>query len=326
MPVKFKDYYKTLGVARNANQAEIKKAFRKLAAKYHPDTTKDKTAGEEKFKEINEANEVLSDPDKRRKYDELGANWDRPEQQASRQSGTYRGFGRNSGEGAEFHFEGTGFSDFFEQFFSSRGSPSGGFGWSDSAGMRGEAAARNGLDIEGDIMVTLNEVLQGNKRKIKLQRTDPHTGQSTEQILQFKIPSGVRDAQLIRLTGQGQQGVGGGNSGNLYLRVKFARHPDFRVKDGDLFYDLDLAPWEAVLGATVNVPTLDGKAALRIPPGTTDKQQLRLRGKGLPSRNGSRGDLYVIVTIRIPPHITPEEKILWEQLAAKSTFNPRRTS
>lgn len=326
MSVEFKDYYKTLGVARSASQAEIKKAFRKLAGKYHPDTTKDKTGAEDKFKEINEANEVLSDPGKRRKYDELGANWDRPEQQASRQSGAYHGFGRDPGNGAEFHFEGTGFSDFFEHFFSSRGSPSGGFGRAAPGGMHGEAFPRHGLDIEGDIMVTLTEVLQGSKRRIKLRRTDPRTGQSTEQTLQVKIPSGVRDAQLIRLTGQGQEGVGGGNAGNLYLRVKFARHPDFRVKAGDLFHDVDLAPWEAVLGATVNIPTLDGKAALKIPPGTTDKRQFRLRGKGLPARNGSRGDLHVIVSIRIPPHVTLGEKDLWEQLAAKSTFNPRKSS
>jgi curved DNA-binding protein len=326
MSVEFKDYYKTLGVTRTASQTEIKKAFRKLAAKYHPDTTQDKTGAEDKFKDINEANEVLSDPDKRRKYDELGATWDRPGQQTARQSRTYSGFGRDFGDGSEFHFEGTGFSDFFEQFFSRRGDPSGGFGREASAGMHGEPVARQGQDIEGDILVTLTEVLQGSKRKIKLQRTDPHTGRSTAQTLQVKIPIGVRDTQLIRLSGQGQEGVGGGNAGHLYLRVKFARHPDFRVKDAHLFYDVYLAPWEAVLGATVSIPTLDGKAALKIPPGTTDKRQFRLREKGLPNRNAARGDLHVVVSIQMPPHSTPEETVLWQQLAATSTFNPRKTS
>ncbi len=326
MSAEFKDYYKALGVTRNASDAEIKKAFRKLAGKYHPDTAKDKAVGEVKFKEINEANEVLSDPEKRRRYDELGATWDQPERRASQQGGAAGGFGRDSDGRSEYHFEGTGFSDFFEQFFGSRGSPSGEFSGATGFGMRGEPAARHGQDIEGDILVTLTEVLQGSTRKIKLQRTDPRTGQLTEQTLQVKIPSGVREAQLIRLAGQGQEGVGGGNSGNLYLRVKFARHPDFRVKDSDLFYDLELSPWEAVLGATVNMPTLDGTAALKIPPGTTNERQFRLRGKGLPTLNKPRGDLHAIISIQIPPQVTPEEKVLWEQLAARSTFNPRKTA
>jgi curved DNA-binding protein len=322
MPVDFKDYYKVLGVARNASGAEIKKAYRKLAGKYHPDTAKDKAAGEVKFKEVNEANEVLSDPDKRRKYDELGANWDRPE----RQSGASGGFDRNSEGRSEYHFEGTGFSDFFEQFFGSRGRSADGFGQAAESGMRGGPAARHGQDIEGNILVTLTEVLHGSTRKIKLQRTDPRTGQSIEQTLQVKIPPGVREAQLIRLAGQGQEGLGGGSPGNLYLRVKFAQHPDFRVKDADLFYDLELSPWEAVLGATVDMPTLDGTASLKIPPGTINARQFRLRGKGLPTLNKARGDLHAIVSIEIPLPVTPEEKVIWEKLAAKSTFNPRKIS
>ncbi len=310
MPVDFKDYYQVLGVTRNAGDAEIKKAFRKLAGKYHPDIAKDKTAGEVKFKEINEANEVLSDPDKRRKYDELVESRNHPERQASQPGGAYGGFDRPSGSGSEYRFEGTGFSDFFEQFF----------------GSRGETVARHGQDIEGDILVTLTEVLRGATRKVNLQRTDPRTGQITEQSLQVKIPPGVREAQLIRLAGQGQEGAGGGGAGNLYLRVKFAQHPDFRVKDSDLFYDLELSPWEAVLGATVDMPTLDGTAALKIPPGTANGRQFRLRGKGLPTLNKVRGDLHAVVSIQIPSQVAPEEKALWEKLAGKSTFNPRKTS
>ena len=326
MPVEFKDYYDVLGVARNASDADIKKAYRKLAGQYHPDVAKNKITGEAKFKEINEANEVLSDPDKRRKYDELGANWDHPERQAAQQSGGYGGFARDSEEGSEYHFEGTGFSDFFEQFFGSRGRPSGGFGRATADGMGGETIARHGQDIEGDILVTLDEVLHGSTRSIKLQHTDPRTGQTTLQTLQVKIPPGVREAQLIRLTGQGQKGIGGGNSGNLYLRVKFAQHPDYRVQGADLYYDLELSPWEAVLGATVDMPTLDGTVALKIPPGTTAERQFRLRGKGLPALNGPRGDLHAIVSIQVPAQPRPEQKILWEQLAAISTFNPRKTS
>ena len=146
------------------------------------------------------------------------------------------------------------------------------------------------------------------------------------QTLRVKIPPGVREAQLIRLAGKGQEGIGGGDSGNLYLRVKFAQHPDFRVRGADLYYDLDLAPWEAVLGATVHIPTLDGTVSLKIPAGTTAERQLRLRGKGLPTSDGTRGDLYAVVSIQVPAHLTPEQKVLWEQLATKSTFNPRQPS
>ncbi len=240
MPVDFKDYYAVLGVARDANASEIKKAYRALAGKYHPDVAKNKTTGEAKFKEINEANEVLSDPDKRRKYDQLGANWEHPERQAPPQNGGFDGFEGFGGAeaGSEYHFEGTGFSDFFEQFFGSRGRRSGGFDGA-AAGMGGQAFARAGQDVEGDLLVTLDDVLRGSTRTIKMQRTDPHTGKTTTQTLQVKTPAGVREGQLIRLTGQGQEGTGGGNAGNLYLRIKFAQHPDFRVRGSRHRNDLD---------------------------------------------------------------------------------------
>lgn len=323
MPVEFKDYYDVLGVHRNASDAEIKKAFRTLARRYHPDVAKDKTTAEKKFKEINEANEVLSDPEKRRKYDELGANWNHPERQPAQPQGGYAG---GPEYGSEFHFDGTGFSDFFEQFFGSRGRPSAGFGRAGGSGWEGETFAQPGQDIEGDILVTLDEILRGSTRTIRLQRTDPRTGQSTTQTLRVRIPPGVREGQLIRLAGKGHEGIGGGASGNLYLRVKFAQHPDFRVRGADLYYDLELAPWEAVLGATVQLRTLDGMVSLKIPAGSVADQQFRLRGKGLPTGNGSRGDLYAVVSIEIPPHVTPEQKALWEQLAATSSFNPRKPS
>ena len=319
MPVEFKDYYTVLGVARTATDAEIKQAFRALARQYHPDVAKDKTTAENKFKELNEANEVLSDPDKRRKYDELGAAGNRPGRQGSQQ----RGGGDGGGEGSEFHFDGTGFSDFFEQYFGSRGRSSSDFNRPGWPGGADASIAQPGRDIEGDILVTLGEVLHGATRTIKLQRTDPHTGQSSVQTLQVKIPAGVREAQLIRLTGKGQEGLGGGNAGNLYLRITFAKHPDFRVRDADLYCELELAPWEAVLGAVIHLPTLDGTVALTIPAGTMAERQFRLRGKGLPIGDGSRGDLHAVVSIQVPLQLTPEQKNLWEQLAAKSSFNPR---
>jgi curved DNA-binding protein len=326
MPVEFQDYYHVLGVDRNATDEEIKKAFRKLARQYHPDVAKDQPTAEARFKEINEANEVLSDPDKRRKYDELGANWNHPERQATRSDG---GFDGGPGGGSEFHFDGTGFSDFFERFFGSRGRPSGGFAHFDPTGEDGTGGgtvAQRGEDIEGDILVTLGEIMHGSTRTIRLERTDPHTGHSAMQTLRVKIPAGVREAQLIRLAGKGQEGRGGGDSGNLYLRVKFAKHPDFRVRGADLYYDLELSPWEAVLGASVHLPALDGTVSLKIPAGTAAGQQFRLRGKGLPTGSGTRGDLYAMVSIQVPSQLTPEQKNLWAQLAAKSPFNPRKTS
>ncbi len=323
MSVEFKDYYEVLGVGRDASGEEIKKAFRKLAHKYHPDVAKDKTTAEEKFKEINEANEVISDPEKRRKYDQLGANWNHPERQPAPPPA---GFGGGHADASEIHFDGTGFSDFFEQFFGSRGRPSGGFGRTRGNGVGGETFAQRGQDIEADILVTLDEILHGSTRTIHLQRADPRTGQSVKQTLRVKIPPGVREAQLIRLAGKGQAGIGGGDSGNLYLRVKFAQHPDFRVRGADLYYDLDLAPWEAVLGATVHIPILDGTVSLKIPAGTMAERQLRLRGRGLPTSDGTRGDLYAVVSIQVPAHLTAEQKVLWEQLATKSTFNPRQLS
>ncbi len=322
MPAEFKDYYDVLGVARDASSEEIKKAFRKLAREYHPDVAKDKVAGEAKFKEINEANEVLSDPEKRRKYDQLGANWNHPERQPPPPQ---PGFGGGYGDASEFHFEGTGFSDFFEQFFGSRGRPSGGFGRTRGDGTKGETVAQRGQDIEADILVTLDEVLHGSTRTIHLQRADPRTGQSVTQTLRVKIPPafGKRSSSVSRAKARK---AWRGRPGNLYLRAKFAQHPDFRVRGADLYYNLDLAPWEAVLGTTVDIPTLDGTVSLKIPAGTMAKQQLRLRGKGLPTGDGTRGDLYAVVSIQVPAHLTPEQKALWEQLATKATFNPRQLS
>jgi curved DNA-binding protein len=322
VPVEFKDYYDVLEVPRNASGEAIKKAFRKLARQHHPDVAKDKKSAEEKFKELNEANEVLSDPEKRRKYDELGADWNHPERSAAPPQ---RGGGGGAEQGPEFHFGGTGFSDFFEQFFGSSSRQEGGFGRRGTQGGDGAAFAQRGEDVEGDILVTLDEVLHGATRTIQLQRTDPRTGQATAQTLRVKIPIGVREGQRIRLPGNGQEGSGGAEAGHLYLHVIFAKHPEFRVRGANLYHDLDLSPWEAVLGATIQIPTLDGRASLKVPPGTMAKREFRLRGKGLPSGAGTHGDLHAVVHIQIPPKLTAEEKVLWENLAAGSAFNPRET-
>ena len=324
MPVEFKDYYDVLGVARNANDEEIKKAFRRLARQYHPDVAKDKTIAEEKFKEINEANEVLSDPEKRRKYDELGENWNHPERQAAQPQG---GFGEGFEEGSEFHFDGTGFSDFFEQFFGG-GGRYGGFTAGDEhfapGGAGGSRTARRGADMEGDIMVTLEEALRGSVRTVSVQRTDPATGCAEAHSFKVRIPSGVKEGQTVRVGGKGETAAGG--AGDLYLRVRFASHPDFRVSGTDLLADLELAPWEAVLGTVVEVPTLEGTVKVRIAPGTPAGRTMRVAGRGMPKgRDAGTGDLFLQVVIVTPASVGDDERALWEQLAAKSTFNPRKS-
>jgi curved DNA-binding protein len=320
VPVDFKDYYQVLGVARDADEATIQKAFRKLARLYHPDVAKNKKTAEAQFKEINEANEVLGDPEKRKKYDELGADW---EEQQNHQKQPGRGFAGDSSGGSEFHFEGTGFSDFFEQDFGSRNRSREGYAGRESFVHEGTPFPQDGQDIVGDILVSLDEVMTGSVRTIKLQRTHPRTGEPSVQTLQVKIPPGVREAQMVRIAGKGQEGSGGGLPGSLYLRVAFSKHPEFQVRGANLYYDLDLAPWEAVVGAVVKIPTLDGRVSLKIPAGTRAGRAFRLRGKGLPSSKGSRGDLHAVVVIQVPSQSTPEEKALWEQLARVSRFDPR---
>lgn len=331
MPVEFKDYYATLGVARDASDADIKKAFRKLARQYHPDVAENKKAAEEKFKEINEAYEVLSDPQKREKYDQLGSRWKEgagfeppPGWQSYGGRGT-RPAGTSGGE--EFHFGGTGFSDFFEQFFgggSRFAFGENGFGSSEE--FRHARVPMRGDDIEGDILVTLDEAMRGSVRSISLQRTNPRTGQTEAHSFKVRIPAGVQEGQTIRVTGKGGEGASGGASGDLYLRVRFAAHPDFHVRGANLYHNLDLAPWEAVLGTTVSVPTLDGRVNVRIPPGTNNGQQFRVRLRGLPKgQNGQRGDLFVVVNVQLPQQISEEEHKLWEQLSKVSRFNPRQS-
>jgi curved DNA-binding protein len=345
MAVQYKDYYQVLGVTRTASADDLRKAFRKLAREYHPDVAKDKKTAEGKFKEINEAYEVLSDPEKRKKYDELGANW--------KQGADFRPPPGWSGEGQprsrsssrgmnpdddEFHYGGTGFSDFFEQFFSNANRGAG-------AGFRGAGggASLRGNDLEADIMVTLEEAMHGSVRTVNMRRNVPcgnchGTGILNQRACphcrgegyvakadsyQVKVPAGVRDGQKLRLSGKGETGQGQGPAGDLYLNVRFARHPDFTVEGANLVYELDLAPWEAVLGTNVDVPTLHGKVAIKIPAGTNNGQKLRVRGKGLPVKDGVPSDLFVVVAVKVPTKISDAEKEHWEQLAKLSDFKPR---
>lgn len=347
MAVKFRDYYEVLGVPRTASEKEIKDAYRKLARKYHPDlhTGKDKKQAEEKFKEINEANEVLGDPKKRAKYDRFGPQWKEGMEYQPPPPGAGRG---PSAE--EFHFEdfegAGGFSDFFESLFGGRTArgragrrqtgAQGGFGRTAT-----ERPLRGG-DIESEMELTLEEAAHGTKRRVRLQGQAlcpvchgrgidgrqicsrcGGTGKVTEEKdLTVTIPAGVRDGDRIRLAGQGEPGEGGGPPGDLFIRVKLLPHPKFTLVDNHLQTEVEITPWEAVLGGEVRVQTLDGDVMLKIPPGSRGGQQLRLRGKGFPSKGGGKGDLYVRLIINVPPKITPEERRLYEELARLAKERP----
>jgi curved DNA-binding protein len=349
MPIQYKDYYESLGVPRTASEAELKKAFRKLAREFHPDVAKNKKQAEERFKEINEAYEVLSDPTKRKKYDELGPNWKSgadfrpPPGWESFARGRASAGGGPGGGAHEFHFGGTGFSDFFEQVFGSRGNRgAAGFGRGSPFGEE-DIGGERGQDIEGDIMVTLEEATRGSVRSVSVQHAVVcqqcggsgqrnrrpcgacgGTGQvAGTETYQVKIPAGVTEGQRLRIAGRGEAGVGGGAAGDLYLRVRLARHPDFEVEDHNLIYEAEVAPWEAVLGTNISVPTLTGHVSIKVPPGTQNGQKLRVRGRGLPQRGGGSGDLIVETRVEVPKRVTDAEKKLWEQLARESRFNPR---
>jgi curved DNA-binding protein len=338
MAVKFKDYYEVLGVSRTAGDDEIKKAYRKLARKHHPDVNPGDKSAEERFKELNEAYEVLSDPEKRKHYDQLGANWKAgsdftPPPGWEGQNVNINDFadmfgGTSSGGGP------AGFSDFFEQIFGGRrGARAGGQGF-----------AMRGQDVEAEIPLTLEEAHRGTTRSISLQVTEPcpeckglgHIGDRLcptcrgagairkPRTLEVTIPAGVRDGSVIRLAGQGEPGTGGAPGGDLFLHVRLEPHLVFSlVGEDDVQAEVPVTPWEPALGAKVSVPTLDGPVDMTIPAGTQGGQRLRLRGQGLAKRRGGRGDQYVKLKIVVPTKLTPSEKELFERLAAESRFTPR---
>lgn len=318
MPVQFRDYYETLGVSKTAAPDEIKSAFRKLARKYHPDTAQDKKSAEEKFKEINEAYEVLSDPEKRKKYDAYGAHWEQggfqPPPGGPGGGGWQQGFPEGGGfgdGGTEFHFGGTGFSDFFEQMFGARRTRSGGFSGFDA----GDGPMRmRGQDVEADILVTLEEALHGSTRQISFRRGDS----GKVQTYTVKIPKGVHQGQRIRLAGQGGSGAGGGAAGDLFLRMKFEKHPEFDVEGMDVYYDLEIPVHQVVLGCDVEIPTLEGRAKLHVPQGTQNGRKFRLAKKGLPGQGGIRGDFYAVVQVQLPENPSEAELKVWRELAAVS--------
>jgi len=327
MSVAYKDYYKILGVARTATQDEISKAFKKLARKYHPDLNPGNPEAETKFKEMGEANEVLKDPEKRKLYDQLGANWQQgqnfqPPPGFENMHFQFTGGGPGGGMGGGFG--GGGFSDFFETLFGgAQGGPRGGFGGGFGGGQH--MRARRGQDAEVSYEIGLEQAYSGGPQSLSLQ--EQAYGPDGRPMLQTKtlkvnLPPGVKDGQKIRLSGQGSPGLGGGEAGDLYLKIRLAPHPQFKVKDDNVILDLHLTPWEAALGATVRVPTLDGAVEMKIPPGISSGARLRVRGKGL-GPAGRRGDQMVRIMIQTPKELTDEERQLWEKMAQTSSFKPR---
>ncbi|HEY4853191.1 MAG TPA: DnaJ C-terminal domain-containing protein [Streptosporangiaceae bacterium] len=316
-----RDFYEILGVSRTATQDEIQRAYRKLARANHPDVNKDPGA-EERFKEISEAYDVLSDPETRRRYDAFGADfrripddvdpdtWNRAAAGAGGR-GSRAGAGRRAGRGpaADTGFtagfgEDINLDDLFGGMFGGRA----GRGWGPIPG----------ADQEAVIELTVEEAYRGTRRSVTLE------GGGETRTLEVTIPAGVTSGQRIRLAGQGGRGTEGASAGDLYLIVRIAPHPKYRVEGRDLYVELPLAPWEAALGTTAAVDTPDGEAKVKVPAGTSSGRRLRLRGRGLPNPRGKPGDLFAEVRIVVPKELSAQERRLFEELAAKSTFDPRR--
>jgi DnaJ-class molecular chaperone len=332
MATSSRDFYQILGIPRTASADDIKKAYRRLARQLHPDLhsgTK-KAEMEKKFKELNEANEVLSDPDKRKKYDQYGAQWEQADafEKARSQAGS-QGFSwqQTGGESG-----GEAFSDIFENLFSGRGRAGAGRGF-----------AIPGEDLETEVELTLREVLSGVTKRIHLRepttcstcqgtgalrgRTCPTchgTGSTTEsKTIEVKIPAGVQDGTRVRVAGKGQPGSNGGKQGDLYLHVIIEPDPIFRRQGSDIHVNVPIYPWEAALGAEIMAPTLTEPVKVKVPAGSKADSKLRLKGKGLPSATGGHGDLFLILHVVMPPSITPEEQVLFEQLARLKHPDPR---
>jgi curved DNA-binding protein len=322
--MEFKDYYATLGVTKTATDKELKQAYRKLARKYHPDVNPNDKAAEAKFKEINEAYEVLGDPDKRKKYDELGSNWRMYEQGVPAQDGApFWGAGGGPGAGSgyrtvspeemeEIFGNENPFSDFFKTFFGGGAAGAGGARESRRAGRGARTRARAGSDVEQPIELTLDDAFHGSTRRLSVK----HAGHT--RTFDVRIPAGVKDQARVRVPGEGQPGAGGGASGDLYLRVQLQPHPQFERKGQDLYTKIAAPVTTAVLGGEAEVPTLTGKPLrLKIPPTTQNGQVFRLKGQGMPStsKSGERGDLYVTVDVQLPKTLTPKQREHYEALA-----------
>ena len=319
--VKYNDYYKIMGVERTATQDEIKRAHRVLARKFHPDVSKEANA-EARFKEVGEAYEVLKNPEKRAAYDELGANW--KEGQDFKPPPDWNAGFETAGKGFSER-ESAQYSDFFESLFR-RGFNDGHSGHSGQAGReRQQAFNTQGEDSHAKIQIDLEEAYHGGERRVSLGVPEMDAqGRVTikNHNIEFKIPKGVRAGQHIRLAGQGRPGMGDGKPGDLYLEVSFKAHAHYRMDKHDVYLDLPIAPWEAALGAEIQVPTPSGAVELKIPAGSVEGRKLRLKGRGLPST--APGDFYFVLKIAAPPATDEAGQAFYRSMAEQfKTFAPR---
>lgn len=305
--MKFRDYYETLGVPRGATQDEVKRAYRKLARKYHPDVSKDPDA-EARFKELGEAYAVLKDPEKRAAYDVVGSQW-KGGQDFQPPPDWDAGFEFSGGDAGA----GTEFSDFFESLF---GRP--------AQGRHRADGQMHGQDHHAKVLIDLADAYRGAQRSVSLRMpgldAQGRVGLQ-ERTLAVSIPKGVRAGQHLRLAGQGGPGQGGGKAGDLYLEIAFGSDPQFRAEGRDVYLNLPLAPWEAALGAALAVPTPDGPVQLTIPPGSKAGRQLRLKGRGIPG--SPPGDLYAVLSIALPPADSDAAREAYEAMELAFDFNPR---
>jgi curved DNA-binding protein len=312
--MKYKDYYDILGVARDASTDDIKRAYRKLARKYHPDVSKEKNA-EERFKEVGEAYETLKDAEKRAAYDRLGRHAPGEEIQPPPDWGPFGAGARQGpfGGGGAQSFEDIDLSDLFASFGAGRGAARG-------------TGPVPGRDIEAHVVIPFDQAFNGGELELEsseVQVGDDGTMRRVPRRIRVRLPSGVSDGQVLRVPGKGGKGQRGGPDGDLYLDIRVEPHPLYRADGLDLTMDLPLAPWEAVLGTSVEVPTPAGRVTLKVRPGTTAGQKLRLSGRGLKRPDGTAGDLYAVVEIVVPAHADAREQALYRQLAEASSFAPR---
>jgi len=316
--MEYRDYYKLLGVARTATADEVKKAYRRLARKFHPDVSKEANA-EQKFKEVQEAYEVLKDPEKRAAYDQLGTEWKSGQQFRPPpdwgsgfefRGGPGQNRTRQGGARTEEFEEAEGFSDFFSSLFGGRSF--------------GGAGSRAGRDHHARVDIDLEEAFAGTTRTLELKRPELKADGALDlktHTVRVTIPAGVTDGQLIRLAGQGEQATGGGRPGDLYLEVHVKAHRLFQLDGRDVTLTLPVTPWEAALGATVTVPTLGGGVEMRIPPDSQSGQKMRLRGRGLPAQ--PPGDQYIQLKVVLPPGDSSAARALYEEMKQKLDFDPR---
>jgi curved DNA-binding protein len=312
--VSYKDYYEVLGVTRSATSDEVQKAFRALARKHHPDVSKEPKA-EDRFKEINEAYEVLKDTEKRGLYDKYGPAWKAISEGRQPPPGAENvrfDMGDMGGFGGAQGMDPNDLQSIFEQMFAGQVGGMPGMG-----GRQRRQRPTRGRDLESVIEVGIEEAFRGGTREVGV--SDPATGETTR--LSFKIPAGVRDGQRIRLAGKG--GAGPRGNGDLFLEVKVVADARFRLEGDDVLTTLRVTPWEAALGATASLPTLDAEVRLKVPAGTSSGRRIRLRGKGMKRADGERNDLYAVIEIAIPTELSDRERELFEALAEASTFKAR---